>query len=107
MSKVYIVNCTEHNYSTAKKYGELVSVTNGKLPIFKTDTILALLKKSFVNFTNDDYVLVSGPAWVSILAALLVLKRFNEVKFLVFDAKEQSYIVRHLSHEALALNEIN
>jgi hypothetical protein len=52
-------------------------------------------------FTVNDYILVSGPAWLGIIAALIVFRNFREVKFLVFDAKERTYIVRHLKDDLL------
>ncbi len=97
MAKVYVVNNANHNYSKAKQYGELVYVTKGKLPIFKTSTVRAMLEKGLVKFTKDDYLLISGPAIVSIMAATVLYNKFDTVKFLIFDAKQQDYVVRHLS----------
>ena len=97
MAKVYVVNNTNHDYSKAEQYGELVYVTKGKLPIFKTNTVRAILEKGLVKFTKDDYLLISGPAIVNIMAATILYNKFDTVKFLVFDAKQQDYVVRHLN----------
>jgi hypothetical protein len=97
MAKVYIVNNTNHDYSKAEQYGELVYVTKGKLPIFKTNTVRALLEKGLVKFSKDDYLLISGPAIVSVMAATILYSRFDTVKFLIFDAKQQNYVVRHIN----------
>ena len=97
MTKVYVVNNTNHDYSKAEQYGELVYVTKGKLPIFKTNTVRAMLEKGLVKFTKDDYLLISGPAIVSVMAAIILFNKFDTVKFLVFDAKQQDYVVRHLN----------
>ena len=97
MAKVYIVNSANHDYSKAEQYGELVYVTRGKLPIFKTNTVRAMLEKGLVKFTKDDYLLISGPAIVSVMAATILYNKFDTVKFLVFDAKQQDYVVRHLN----------
>jgi len=97
MAKVYVVNNTNHDYSKAEQYGELVYVTKGKLPIFKTNTVRAMLEKGLVKFSKDDYLLISGPAIVSIMAATILYNNFDTVKFLVFDAKQQDYVVRHIN----------
>ena len=97
MAKVYVVNNANHDYSKAEQYGELMYVTRGKLPIFKTSTVRAMLEKGLVKFTKDDYLLISGPAIVSIMAATILYNKFDIVKFLVFDAKQQDYVVRHLN----------
>ena len=97
MAKVYVVNNTNHDYSKAEQYGELVYITKGKVPIFKTNTVRAMLEKGLVKFTKDDYLLISGPAIVSVMAATILYNNFDTVKFLVFDAKQQDYVVRHLN----------
>lgn len=97
MAKVYVVNNVHHDFSKAEQYGELVYVTKGQLPIFKTSTVRAMLEKGLVKFTKDDYLLISGPAIVNIMAATLLFNKFDTVKFLVFDAKQQNYVVRHLN----------
>lgn len=96
MSKVFIINNMTHNYSKAEKFGELVDITNGKMPIFKTDVMSGILKDGLEDFSNDDYLLISGPALLCIMAAQAAFVKFDEVKFLIFDAKIQDYVVRHL-----------
>lgn len=99
MSKVYVVNNMTHDYTKAEKFGTLVNVTEGKMPIFKTDTMLAILKERLADFTSDDYLLISGPALMCIMVATIAFSKVNTVKVLVFDAKEQGYIVRHLDQD--------
>jgi hypothetical protein len=97
MAKVYIVNDANYDYSKAEQYGELVYVTRGKLPIFKISTVRVMLEKGLESFTKDDYLLISGPAIVSVMAAIVLFNKFDTVKFLAFDAKQQDYVVRHLN----------
>lgn len=99
MSKVYVINDMNHSYSKAERFGEVVPVTEGKMPIFKTDTMLTILKESLKNYKSDDYLLISGPAIMCIMATSIVFKRFENIKLLVFDAKEQDYVVRHLCQD--------
>ena len=101
MSMIYVVNNAMHDYQNAERFGTIKYVTEGKVPIFKTDVVTKLLKDGLAEFTADDYILVSGPAWLDIIAALITFSKLNEVKFLVFDAKERMYIVRHLKKELL------
>ena len=97
MAKVFILNNTNHDYSKAERYGRLVDVTKGKVPIFKTSTVRAMLEEGLVDFTEDDYLLLAGPAILCIMAAIVLYNKFDTVKFLVFDAKQQNYVVRHLN----------
>jgi hypothetical protein len=104
MNKIYVVNQGAHNYETAKKYGELIPVTEAHFPIFKITLLTETLRQKLKNFDDDDLLLLSGPAWLNIVAATMLLTKFDSVKFLVFDAKQQSYIMRHLSKDTLCLD---
>ena len=97
MSKVYIINNMNHDYSKAAKYGTLVNVTEGKVPLFKTSIMKNIMKENLASFTEEDYLLVSGPAFICIMASNELFSRFNTIKFLIFDAKQQDYVVRHLN----------
>jgi hypothetical protein len=95
MSRVFIINSSAHDYSSATKFGKVCNITEGKVPLFKTDLMKSILIKELNNFTSEDYLLVSGPTWLCMMTAIILSKRLTEIKFLVFDAKEQEYIVRH------------
>ncbi len=97
MAKVYVANNTNHDYSKAEQYGKLVDVTRGKVPIFKTSLLKTILEEGLADFTKDDYLLLAGPAILCVMASVVVFSKFETVKFLVFDAKQQDYVVRHLN----------
>lgn len=93
---VYILNNMTHDYSKAEKFGELVNVTEGKVPIFRTETMLNILNEALKDFTQDDFLLISGPAIVCMMAYHMLKSRLKSIRVLVFDAKEQDYIIRHM-----------
>jgi hypothetical protein len=105
MARVFVINSSYHSYDKASKFGELVSITEGKVPIFKTDTVVDMVKKGLQDFSSDDYILVSGPAWLCMIVSVILFTKHYTVKFVVFDAKEQDYIVRHLTIETLSIKE--
>lgn len=97
MAKVFIVNDMHHNFEPAKKHGELVYVTEGKVPIFKTDTARHMLEEGLTGYDIErDFLLLSGPSILCILAASIVASKESKIKILVFDAKSQDYVVRHI-----------
>lgn len=97
MTKVYITNNTLHDFTLAEKYGELVDVTKGKAPIFKTDVMKEIVYKALESFKDDDYLLISGPAIISVISFdVLRRKGHDTIKCLIFDAKLQNYVVRHI-----------
>ena len=98
--KVFVINDMNHNFDKAIRHGELIFVTEGKVPIFKTDIASNMLKEKLVDFKPDDYLLVSGPPILCMMAVLVIKSIWDKplpIKTLVFDAKEQDYIVRHLT----------
>lgn len=96
MARVFVVNNSMHDYTLADSFGELVNVTEGKVAIFKTDLVLGMLKEGLKDFSIDDYLLVSGPAWLAMISTMILFSKLSEVKFLIFDAKQREYVVRHL-----------
>lgn len=97
MPKVYVVNNKVHDYSKAKRFGDLVNVTEGSVPIFKTDVVDKMVQDKLKHFTKDDYLLLSGPALLCIIASRIAFSKYDTVKFLIFDAKQQKYVARHLN----------
>lgn len=96
--KVYIINDMNHNFDKAEKHGEMIFVTEGKVPIFKVDVMKKMLRDGLKDFDlENDFLLVSGPALMCMLATLVLLDGDTPIKTLVFDAKAQDYIVRHIS----------
>lgn len=101
MPKVYVVNDMRHSFDKATAFGELVYATSGQVPIFRTDAVSDILEESLKDFDVDrDYLLLSGHSLLCIMAVVAIRRRFPKgatVKFLVFDAKMQDYVVRHIS----------
>lgn len=97
MAKVFVVNHTPHDYSTAASFGELVFITDGNVPIFKTDLVYEILTEGLKDFSDEDYILFAGPTILCVIASTIVFRTHPTAKFLVFDAKKQGYCLRHLS----------
>lgn len=103
MPKVFLVNNSTHDCSKAARFGTIVNVTEGNIPIFKTSIVKDMLHTGLKGFTVDDFLLITGPTLLCIMAYQEVYRILCteiepvEVKLLIFDAKEQNYTVRHLS----------
>lgn len=103
---VYVVNCKQYNYANAKQYGEIVAVTKDHFPLFITHSLIRTLKQNLEPFTEEDYLLLAGSSWITAVASAMLLLKFTTVKFLIFDAKEQKYIVKHLGKDDLYFDSI-
>ena len=102
MGKVYILNKGYHNYDEADRYGERVFVTDGPVAVFKVDSLIHTLKDALKSFEPDeDYLLISGPVILGILAVAILMKVHDKINLLLFDAKRQNYSVRILKYDML------
>lgn len=98
MSKVYVVNDMNHSFDKAERFGKIIFATEGKVPIFKTDVVKNMLAESLKDFDiENDFLLLSGPTLLCIIATRILHTCDAPLKTIVFDAKEQDYVVRHLS----------
>ncbi len=97
MSKVYVVNFSGHNIFQAKKYGELIYLTKGRVHIFLTDRIKYEMIEAMQDYEEDDYLLLCGAPILNVLASSIVLSKFGVCNLLLWDAKEELYVPRTIS----------
>lgn len=92
--KVFVANRGYHNYSAAERYGVLVPVTEYKVNIKSTDTLIGQIHEVLSHASSDDYLLVSGPAIVNVLCVGAWLARFGSVNLIFYDTLDGDYISR-------------
>jgi hypothetical protein len=96
--KVYIVNQAGHDFEAAEKFGDLVSITEGNINVFRPDRSLFTIKQSLTSFTENDYLLLSGNTFGNAMAAIVAActLRVPNLNLLVYDAKNQRYLHHRL-----------
>lgn len=96
MRKVFIPNKSIHDFSEAEKYGELVYLSNGNMPRYKTSRIYRLFTDILDTASPDDFVLVSGLTILNIIATLIMQAKFGYVNLLLFKSTDNGnhYIER-------------
>lgn len=97
-SKIWIANATGHDFTAARKFGdELVPITQGRVNIFNVKAMVEEFKTIMEPYEKDDWLLLSGSSIINVIAAGIVLDRYGEVKFLIYDAANKSYIPREIN----------
>jgi len=97
---VYIVNEGGHDYSAASSFGELKILTKGNLPVFSLDRIRERIKRGLKQFDPEkDFILLSGSLVPNVITVSLLVKKFGQIKILIFDAKKGNYKQRELRIE--------
>lgn len=95
MSKVYIVNDGNHTYDSAKRFGELVTITdrNKGVNVFAIDNLVKEIKEKLVNSMSNDYVLISGYPILNSIVIHYFLKKFGKVLLLQWEGNNRKYKV--------------
>lgn len=99
--RVFVTNFSGHDYTDAKRYGELYYITRhyvsfGHLDRVKVDILKAIVEQGA---KATDYLLLSGRDIISVVAALFWYEMFGQAKLLVWDKKEHQYQELLISQE--------
>ena len=85
--RVFVTNYGGHDYDEAKSFGEIRWVTRGFVSFQSLDRVKFLVAEAITDSRPDDYLLISGRAIISVLAALVWFHKHSIVRLLVFDQK--------------------
>lgn len=95
-SIVYVLHKGDHDVSEAECHGTLKAVFEGVVPVFRTDSLECTVIQELSAFTEDDFILISGPALLCMITTAVLLRRFESFKALVYNAKTAKYVVRQI-----------
>ena len=92
--KVLVVNKSSHDFSDAKRFGEVVFLTEGRLPKYQVAQMIRLFNPAIEASASDDYILVTGlTVAVASLCCLFVLKH-GRLNLLIHEPKTNRYLER-------------
>lgn len=97
--KVFIANVSGHDYTRAKRFGDLIGVTQRRVDITHTDRLELDVQSVLRNASDKDYLLVSGSPVVNALCIAYLLNKHGHVNMLFWDALERDYILRTINGE--------
>jgi len=101
---VFISNkASQHNYTPAAQHGAMKSITSGNYSIFKTVRLRDEIIKVLLNSEKTDFLLLSGSSVIAGICMSIWLLMHDEVKLLLYDRKERSYVIRTLSKSDIKL----
>lgn len=94
MPKVFIINNSGHDYSDARRYGELIYLTKGIVAPFKTNLHYRELSEKMKHATPEDYILITSLASLNCIAGWIIGTLGFPLNMLIY--KENKYIVKKL-----------
>ena len=84
MTKVYIVNKSAHNFEPAKKWGELIALSEGSINPLSPNSMHRTFSEVMADSTKDDYILLSGLSIMSVVAATIFATKHQKLNLLIF-----------------------
>lgn len=94
MPTVWICNEAGHDYSDAKRFGEIKPLTLGNVNPLQLDRLNWHIAHGIAKYANpDDYLLISGTPMVNASALLIWLTAFRSAKVLQWNAKRRKYVL--------------
>ena len=94
MSTVWIVSDAGHDYSTAKRHGELVYLYSGKVNVFATGKLIQELCEKLKHSKKEDFLLPSGNSMAVCIAFSILLQKHGMVNMLIYSFRNLIFEVR-------------
>lgn len=98
---IYIINRSNHDFSDAERFGDIVFLSEGNLNKFETSRISRQMKPILEVSESHDYILISGLSVMVGIACSMFAVRHGKLNLLIFDQKTKAYNERNLSLEDL------
>jgi hypothetical protein len=104
MPTVFISNVArDKDYTPAAKYGAIRGITRGNYPIYKTNRLIEEIIEPLLESKPDDFLVLSGSSVICALCVAIWFQIHDDLKVLLHDRSNNSYIERHLKRSELRL----
>lgn len=93
---VYVVNKSGHNIEDAKRFGDIVHLSDGPQSRYATNNIYRQFRPILENSHPDDYILLTGLTVMNVIAASVMALTHGRLNMLIHRPKDDTYIWRRL-----------
>ena len=105
MNKVFIVNRSGHNFTSAKEYGELIYLSEGMMDRYAITSIYRQFSEGMKDSQENDYIVLTGLASMCSVATAIFAFKHGRINLLLY--KNNRYIERQLIIGELKVNTDN
>lgn len=92
MPKVFILNKGAHDFSPAKKYGDLVYCTEGSLGKWNTSQMVRELQTAMKESDAEDFILLTSLSTLCGVACAIFAMKHGRLNLLIY--KDTGYVLR-------------
>ena len=98
MPKVYIINKSAHDYSSATQYGELVFITQGLIDSYNLNLTFRQALTTLQDYNpQEDYILLTGLSSTNLIVGWVLGHLKCDINVLLY--KDGEYITRRLTFD--------
>jgi len=95
VQNVYVVNKSNHDFTSAKKFGKLVYLSVGKMSRYEPNKMARQFEDVLKGSSEEDYLLMSGLSMMNSIAVAIFVQKHRRLNLLLF--KDGRYLERNLS----------
>ena len=97
MPKVYVLS-DNHDCSEASMYGDIVTITGGRISRFSTSLMHRILSAGLKNSTKDDFIVVSSLTVLCVIACAVFVMKHKRLNLLIrkLEDERNTYLLRTL-----------
>ena len=92
-NKVFVVNRSSHDFTPAKKFGEIVFLSEGKMSRYQTNNMLREFEELLASSQPTDYIVPCSLNVMNCVACALFAHKHGTLNLLLY--KEGEYIERN------------
>ncbi len=90
--KVYVINKSGHDFSSAEKYGELVYLSEGMFSKYNLSHMYRLFTSGLMGSQRDDFILQTALPVMNIIACVIFALKHRRLNLLLYE--DNRYIKR-------------
>jgi len=94
MNKVYVINKSSHDFSSAKKFGKLVYCSEGQMNRFNTNDLIRKFSDVMRNSSENDYILPCSLNVANTIAGAIFASKHRKLNLLLFKPSTGEYVER-------------
>lgn len=90
---VYVSNFQpDKNFQSAEKFGEVVYMSKGFIDLKNITKVRKIFERWLEEATQEDYIILTGPAVINALVIMLWFNKFGYVNILSWDTRSPRYV---------------
>ena len=93
---VYVVNNSGHNIEDARRFGDIIHLSDGPHSRYATNNIYRQFKPILEASEPDDYLLLTGLTVMNVVAASILVLIHGRLNLLIHRPKDNTYVWREL-----------